>query len=97
MSQSTLSKRLSKLRSDIDKAILVVLAHSGKDLIDLPEDRQFSFENTEETVKSVMLRDDGMVLVFTKDEQDEETEYDFTDLPTDEMLAVYDVLLTLNK
>jgi hypothetical protein len=85
--------RHSELRSDIDKMVVALLKKTKGHHIKMDEETQFVFKNTEETVKSVMLRDDGMVLVFTEGGGGETIEHDFTDLPTDEMLAIYQTLL----
>ena len=92
-------RTLSDLRYSIDEAIVSLFEKKKKNSIKLSEKEQFNFDNTDETVKQIMLDDNHSIVVVAEDvDTGEDIEYGLMDLPTDEMMSVYEVLFhRLNK
>lgn len=93
MKKTEPSQNLTALRSDIEKKLIVLFKNKKINNVELDEETQFRFANSDETVKSLAL-DGNNVIVITED-FDEEIKYDLSDLSTDEILAVYDVMMQL--
>ena len=95
---SDLSRRLSNLRYSIDEAIVSLFEKNISNNVELSEAEQFCFDNTGEVVKRVMLDDYHSVVVISEDvDTKEDIEYGLMDLPTDEIMAVYEAMLRLSK